>query len=162
MDLQKIQGYASDYWRYVRTRDDRAVNSLIELYKTGKDAPSLTRLIMRDESLKSIKHLYDGIEMDTLQMGAKNALKKYMQGISNQANYSKEIDNMEAIKPHFKDYVKSFKEMYPKTWNLRIHLANADRVSMERVTPKMSFLQKLLKWRKAVPKEVTMMFKKLV
>ena len=40
MDIKRLQQVASDYCRYIRNGDERAINSVSEFYKLGKESPS--------------------------------------------------------------------------------------------------------------------------
>lgn len=160
MNIDRMRSLASDYARFVRNADDRAVTPLKELYEHGKASPCLIHLLILDESKKSVQHLANQIEMDALQTGPEAALKKYFTGIKNLKYFGVEMDKQECIQSCKQEYLKSLNEKYPLTKNLRLRLMYKYQVVMGKVSPKMGFLEKMLKWYGSVPKEFSKMLKK--
>ena len=162
MDIKRLQQVASDYCRYIRNGDERAINSVSEFYKLGKESPSTARVILLDEQRKSMQYLESRLEPDTLELGGKQAFENYSKAIDNITEFSRKVDRDKSVKPLLGKYASSFREKYPLTHQLRMKLIDNGRVRMDKVMPKMGLWEKFKNWRGSVPKEFSQMLKKAI
>ena len=162
MDYVKMREISSDYARYVRQADGRAINPLKEYYTLGLESPSVARLFLSDAGRNSRKYLEEQFKEDILCLGFKEATAKFQQGIMNSLNFANSFDQLDEIKPLLDNYAKRFKELYPYTSGVRMKLVDAGRVTLGEVLPKMETLKKMIHWRGSVPKEFSQVLKKVV
>lgn len=161
MNITNMRNFASDFCRYAQNADDRIIYPLADFYKGAMHSPSVARLLLIDETKKSIQAIKDKLPDRILKDGYKQAMSDYQEAITNLRNFAPLADQHETIKPLLEEYISKFKEVYPKTATLRMKLMDTAQVVMDEVNPKMGFFKKLLFWRNSVPKEYsTELYKK--
>ena len=161
MNVQRLNELATDYCRYVRNADERALTPLKEYYVLGKDSPSTARIIISEAARKSQEYLKEQLQKDILEINMQEAIENYTKGMANMALFGKMLDNHEEIAPLLNEYANKFRELYPLTGAIRMKLIDKARITMDNITPKMNFIEKFKNWRGSVPKEFSKMLKKI-
>ena len=141
MDYIQIRQCCSDAFRYAYNSDDRIKQPLAEFYKLGKESPCVANIIMSDVADKAIRR-YGKEAAERLPFEGSAPLKDFMWKAGMAAINSSEADELEEIKPLKEEFVKRFKELYPKTAKLRQKLIDTKRVVFDEVLPKATLKEK--------------------
>lgn len=145
MDYILVKQHASDALRFARNDDTRCLESLKNYYKIGKESPSLSKLIFKDEIKKSLDLTSDYLKEDILLQKdrtrtlIKEFLEKHRTGIRNLID----AHESEEVIPEVIEFNTRMKNLYPRTEKIRNALIEKSRVILNDVTSKAGFFEKL-------------------
>ena len=148
-----VKQHASDALRYARNSDSRCVEALKNFYIAGKESPSISRLIMKNEQLNALSMTMEYLRDDIASLRgkpselAKEWLTKHLLGAQNLSL----AHRAEEVIPAIIEFNTTLEKLYPKTGNLREILIEKSRIVMDAVKPKAGFFKKL-KLKKFLPK----------
>lgn len=141
MNHIQIRQICSDVFRYAYNSDKRIKEPLAEFYKIGKESPCVANIIMSDVEDKAIRR-YGKEAGERLLFEGSAPLKDFLWKTGMAAINRVEADESDEIKLLKEAFDKSFKDLYPKTAELRQKLIDIKRVVFDEVLPKATLKEK--------------------
>ena len=157
MDYNVVRTYAINAAKTYKRDDKKYKESMTDFYKAGKENPSVANVILHNsvnERLAATRDFSDAMmksELLTASMDpARNAVAKSGLALVTES-IKNGMDAMEMPKDESlnstiakQEYDKAYETLYPKTGKLRKMFAESGQIKMDKVTPKMSWSQKVM------------------
>ena len=159
-NLKTAKELALDYCRYLIIGNEKmALDTSTKFYELAKDNPSNSRVILADAKSKvrekfdeEIYNRFYRAEDDPRVVSFNRKMQHLIENF--------ETENQEILKPVLSEYEDSFKSKYPYTHSLRKKLIDMGRITMDKVTHKLTKSEKTKELRGLVPKEFTKILRK--
>ena len=159
-NLKTAKELALDYCRYLIIGNERmALDTSTKFYELAKDNPSNSRVILADAKSKVRGKFDEETYNDFYRADDDPRVVSFYRKLQHLIE-NFESENQEILKPVLSEYEDSFKSKYPYTHTLRKKLIDMGRITMDKVTHKLSKSEKTKELRGLVPKEFTKILRK--
>ena len=159
-NLKTTKELALDYYRYLIIGNERmALEASTKFYELAKDNPSNSRVILADAKSKVRGKFDEEIYNDFYRAEDDPRVVSFYRKLQHLIE-NFETENQEILKPVISEYEDSFKSKYPYTHSLRKKLIDMGRITMDKVTHKLSKSEKTKELRSLVPEEFTKILRK--
>lgn len=137
MDIQSVLQLAKDSYRYARHNDKRLEGKIIDFYREGQKNPSVAKVIMKHATLDGCMQAGELMLEDIGSLRGKPH-KLIMEHLGKSILALANIENIKkapAVSPLVDNFEKTYRELYPKTYELRNKLIEDGRVCFKEIKP---------------------------
>jgi hypothetical protein len=163
MDYDIVKASAENAYKNYKTNDSKFYSSMDSFFKEGKKNPSVAKILLQDcvskhqkQAIKMMEEIAAIPGPEFLEPSISNSREiLYRISLTNakkcidaadlykNTEYIGEDDTMALGSEHQKEFNAAWRKLYPKTGKLRNRIIEAKRISMDKVTLKPSWFEKI-------------------